>query len=134
MVRRTRSSRRSSTSPQRSSDVSEERNSTTSEKERLDADSRGIHGGLQTGEGDKKEGRRDKKASVGGSQEQYSNAERVQGINGQTGSEVVYETDEVRLLRESVPGGYLYIREYFTRDIFRNRKHIEHVTMAYLPR
>ena len=42
--------------------------------------------------------------------------------------------EELRLLRDSVPGGYLYIREYFTKDIFRNRKHIEHVTMAYLPR
>lgn len=133
MAGRTRNRRRPTTSTLGLRDVPTGKNSQTGEPERLDADTGGIHGSLLSGKGKKEKGRSIQTPTSTTREERDSDATGSEGSIRKTDCEVVYETEEIRLTREPIQGGWLFTKEYFTHDIFRNRKLIEHVAMAFKP-
>ena len=133
MAGRTRNRRRPTTGTLSLQDVPTRQSSKTGEPERLDADTGGIHGSLLSGKGKKEKGKSIQTPTSTTREERDSDATGSEGSIRETDCEVVYETEEIRLTREPIQGGWLFTKEYFTHDIFRNRKLIEHVAMAFQP-
>ncbi|BAQ86479.1 hypothetical protein [uncultured Mediterranean phage uvMED] len=133
MARRTRNRDRPTTGTLSLQDVPTGQSSQTGEPERLDANTGGISGSLSSGKGKTEKGRSIQTPTSTSRKEGDSDATGSEGSIGETECEVVYQTDEIRLTREPIQGGWLFTKEYFTHDIFRNRKLIEHVAMAFKP-
>ena len=133
MAGRTRNRRRPTTGTLGLQDVPTRQSSQTGEPERLDADTGGIPGSLSSGKGKTEKGGSLQTPTSTSRKDRDSDATGSEGSIGETDRQVVYETDEIRLIREPIQGGWLFTKEYFTHDIFRNRKLIEHVAMAFKP-
>lgn len=133
MAGRTRRHRRSTTGTRSLQDVPAGQSSQTGEPERLDADTGRIPGSIPSGKGKTEKGRKIQTPTSTSREEGNSDATESQESIHRISGEVVYETEEIRLIREPIQGGWLFTKEYFTHDIFRNRKLIEHVAMAFKP-
>ncbi|BAQ86036.1 hypothetical protein [uncultured Mediterranean phage uvMED] len=135
MARSTRGRRRSSTGSFSHADVSQKRGSTSSKQSGLDADSRGILPGLQAGEGNQEEDRKEQsKTTPRTGKETGSNASRNEGFIGEINRQVVSETDQIRVTKLDIGNGYLINQEYLQYEPLTDRKVITHVTSVFMPK
>ena len=135
MARSTRGRRRSSTGSLSHADVSQKRGSTSSKQSGLDADTGGIFPGLQAGEGNQEEDRKEQsKTTARTGKETGSNASRDEGFIGEVDRQVVSETDQIRVTKLDIGNGYLINQEYLQYEPLTDRKVITHVTSVFMPK
>ena len=136
MGRRTKSDRRSD-STRSSPTISKGRSTETSRQGGMDALSRGIHVGIQgRKETEGSQGTDETLPGIQAGSEDIANGDAKETKRSDSficRSEVIYDTETTKLIRERVAGGFLYTKEYFTRDIFRERRRVSQVCMAFVP-